>query len=186
MYLFFYLFFMVDLTTPGVNSGSEMQKWGKDALSAPRTMMLKPNTEDTPWMNTFKLPKWQFRLLLLVTTAAKKTLVKAWKTAKLCLTDTTNGVMKAMINGKIEVTLQDRISVYSKMWQPWIVHFLPPGFEEWFLEPWPVDRNLEYWVNHPTEDCMADPWEPLALFFFYLLLFSFLLCCTCFSPACAI
>lgn len=65
--------------------------------------------------NTFELSKRQFKLLMDVTTAAKQTLAKARKTPNLCLTKTGNRVSQVMIHGKIEVTLQDRISAYSKM-----------------------------------------------------------------------
>lgn len=77
----------------------------------------------------------QTRLLLQLTTAAKQTIARAWKTPKLSLAEAKNRVTQAMIHSKIEATILDRIPQHLKIWNPWTEHFLPPDFDKNLLNP---------------------------------------------------
>lgn len=71
----------------------------------------------------------QFKLLLQVTTAAKQTIAKAWKTPHLTILEIKNRVTRAMVHAKIEGVLLDRVKKFKCLWRPWVDHFLPPNFD---------------------------------------------------------
>ena len=71
----------------------------------------------------------QVRLLLQLTTAAKQTIARAWKTPTIHIAEVKNRVTQAMIHSKIEARILDRMAQHDKTWTPWVEHFLPPGFD---------------------------------------------------------
>lgn len=77
----------------------------------------------------------QLRLLLQLTTAAKQTIARAWKTPTLHIAEVKNRVTQAMIHSKIDATILDKIPQHLKIWRPWVDHFLPPDFDKHLLEP---------------------------------------------------
>lgn len=44
-------------------------------------------------------------------------------------------ITKAVIHGKIEVVILDRVPPYEKLWKPWITHYLHPDFDVSLLLP---------------------------------------------------
>lgn len=71
----------------------------------------------------------QFKLLLLVTTAAKLTIAKVWKSTILCIVSDKHRVTQAMIHTKTETILLAKLSKFEALWLPWIEHYLPPGLD---------------------------------------------------------
>lgn len=39
-------------------------------------------------------------------------------------------VTQAIIHTKLEEDLLDKVHKFEKPWNPWVVHYLPPGFDE--------------------------------------------------------
>ena len=77
----------------------------------------------------------QVRLLLQLTTAAKQTIAKAWKTPKLHITEVKHRVTQAMIHSKTEAIVLDRVPRHDKIWSPWVENFLPPDFDATLPSP---------------------------------------------------
>lgn len=77
----------------------------------------------------------QFKLLLFITTAAKQTIAKVWKSPSLCTLTVKQRVTWAMIHAKIEAVILDKVSALEKLWRPWIAHYLPSGLDNSLLLP---------------------------------------------------
>lgn len=77
----------------------------------------------------------QFKLLLYVTTAAKQSIAKAWKTNKLCDISVKQRVTQAMIHAKMEAIILDKLDKFESLWLPWITHILPPDLNYSLLLP---------------------------------------------------
>lgn len=75
----------------------------------------------------------QFKRLLFVSTAAKQTISKAWKSASLCILETKHRTTPKIINANLEAVLTDKVDKFDKLWNPWVIHYLPPGFNETLL-----------------------------------------------------
>lgn len=86
---------------------------------------LKPDT----------LTKSQFKLLMHLTTAAKQTIAKAWKSPCLVLPETIGRMNKTMIHSKMLAIETNKIRKFETQWHPWIRHCLPPDFQEELLLP---------------------------------------------------
>lgn len=71
----------------------------------------------------------QFKLLLFVTTAGKQSIAKAWNLTSLSILSVKQRVTQAMIHAKTEAIFLDKVSKFKKLWNPWINHGLPPGFD---------------------------------------------------------
>lgn len=82
------------------------------------------------------LTRNQFKLLLQVTTAAKQTIAKAWKSPNLAISETKHRINQAMIHAKTDAIAQDKICNFQKIWLPWVTHFLPSNFDDSLLMPW--------------------------------------------------
>ena len=78
----------------------------------------------------------QFKLLLQITTAAKQTIAKAWKTPTLMISETKTRINQAMTHSKTEAITNDNIAKFEKIWNPWVTHFFPPNFDITLLRPW--------------------------------------------------
>lgn len=97
---------------------------------------LEPDPATAPLNHyALDLTRVQTKLLQKLMTASKQTIARAWKTTTLCTLETKNRMTQAMIHSKIEATILDRIPKHRKVWQPWVDHFLPPGFDSSLLEP---------------------------------------------------
>lgn len=92
--------------------------WGKLKLCITRT----------PIMFTHR----QIKLLLQITTAAKQTIAKAWKTPTLTLAETKHRINQAMIYVIIEAICLDRVP----HWHRCVTHYFPVEFNESLLQPW--------------------------------------------------
>lgn len=44
-----------------------------------------------------------------------------------------NRITQAMIHSKIEAKILDKVPQHTKIWQPWIEHFLPTDIDEHLL-----------------------------------------------------
>lgn len=75
------------------------------------------------------LTHFQYKLQLYVTTAAKQSIAKAWKSSTLCIVLVKHRVTQAMIHAKTEAILLDKLSKFESLWLPWINHHSPPGFD---------------------------------------------------------
>lgn len=78
----------------------------------------------------------QFKLLLQVTTAAKQTIAKAWKSPHLSIVETKNRITRAMIHAKVEAILVVKVKKYENLWKPWVYHYLPVDFDSTPLTSW--------------------------------------------------
>lgn len=85
--------------------------------------------------NTLECTRAQFFLILQLMTAAKQTVTRAWKPTSLCAIETKHKVTQAMIHNKIKATIQDKKFKHLKIWQPWVGHFISPGFDDSLLVP---------------------------------------------------
>lgn len=78
---------------------------------------------------------WQFKLCLQVTTVAKQTIAKAWKSPTLYILSTQNRVTQALSHAKIEAVLLDKVSKFEKLWSLWVEHYLPSNVDHSLLCP---------------------------------------------------
>lgn len=78
----------------------------------------------------------QFRLLIQLTTAAKQTIAKAWKTQTLVVAEAKHRMNKALIFGKMTAIETNKVMKFKKVWNPWVKHHLPPDFDESLFMPW--------------------------------------------------
>lgn len=78
----------------------------------------------------------QFKLFVQLSTAAKQTMAKAWKSPKLSLAETKNRMNSAMSHAKMSAIEGNQIPKFKKIWNPWIKTHLPPNFNDSVLQPW--------------------------------------------------
>ena len=78
----------------------------------------------------------QFKLFLQITTAAKQTISKAWKTATLLVSETRNRVHQAMLHSKSEAITNDSIDIYETIWNPWVTYTISSNPDDSLLRPW--------------------------------------------------
>lgn len=97
---------------------------------------------------------------------------------RLCLTTTKKWVAQAMIHAKIEVTLQDKVRRYTKIWQPWVNNYLPPGFWCRLFGALMKSINLpSVWALGTTTDTDPPPPFPLTSFLLYFWIFCLITGC---------
>lgn len=78
----------------------------------------------------------QFKLFVQLSTAAKQTIAKAWKSPLLPLAETKNRMHSAMSQAKMTAIDNNRIPQFKKLWNPWIKYHLPSNFDDTVLLPW--------------------------------------------------
>lgn len=71
----------------------------------------------------------QLKPLLQITTAAKQTIAKAWKSTALILAETQHRI-KAMIHAKMEAIRSDKVVKFERLWYPWVARYLPSDFDD--------------------------------------------------------
>lgn len=74
------------------------------------------------------------------TKLAQQLMTSSKQTTTLCLIKTKNRMTQATIHSKIEATILDATPKHHKAWQPWVDHFLPPGFNSFF--PWTLKLGV--------------------------------------------
>lgn len=96
-------------------------------LPDPATTLLnlKPNT----------LSHTQFQLLIQITTSAKQTIAKAWKSKSLILAETKHRINRALIFDKMTAIADNKINKFRKIWQPWVKHYYSNDFDQSLLLP---------------------------------------------------
>lgn len=67
----------------------------------------------------------QFRLLIQLTTAAKQTIAKAWKSQTLVVAEAKRRMNRALIFTKMTSIETDKIKKFKKIWHPWVKRCLP-------------------------------------------------------------
>lgn len=77
----------------------------------------------------------QFQLLIKLTTAAKQTIAKAWKSPNLIVAEVKHRMLKALLFAKMTDIENDNIGKFNKIWKPWVKHFLPPDLGYSLLLP---------------------------------------------------
>lgn len=95
-----------------------MQYFRAQCFALLATLLDKPLPPDPKWallnLKPQELHLQQFKLSLRVTTGAKKTITKAWKST-LSIVEAKNRVTCMIIREKLDVRILDRISAYLKI-----------------------------------------------------------------------
>lgn len=77
----------------------------------------------------------QFKLLILINTAAKQTIAKAWKNKNLIVAEVKHRMNKALIFAKMTAIEENNINKFHLIWQPWVKHFFTSDFDQSLLSP---------------------------------------------------
>lgn len=57
-----------------------------------------------------------------------------------CILETKNRKTQPTIHSKMQAAILEKIPKHRKVWQPWVDHFLPPGFESLNPDAWGLVR----------------------------------------------
>lgn len=77
----------------------------------------------------------QFQLFIQLSTAAKQTIAKAWKSQNLILAEAKHRMNRALLYAKMTAIEENKINKFRKIWQPWVKNYLPTDFDQSLLLP---------------------------------------------------